>query len=128
MINTKFEVYKIKRELKKSGKSFVVCVDNKNAFGSPVDGEPKVIGTFTGIYHEENGYISVSTGETTQTRSKKTPMILCLWEDISVLNFEAGTFIMINNKKYNITGIVNIQNWSLIADVSLELVDNGVYI
>lgn len=128
MINTKFEVYKIKREFKRSGKTFTVCADKKNAFGSPVDGEPKVLGTFVGMYHEENGYISISTSDATQTRTKKTPMILCLWEDISGLKFESDSYILINGKKYKVTGIVNVQEWNLIADVSLELVDNGVFV
>ena len=131
MINTTFEVYKIKREIKRSGKSFLFKRPVLNEFSEPKRDEQGEfvsdnIGSIFGLYHEQNGNIQMNTGDTTQTRAKKIPSILCCWDDISVLNLVVGDFVVFNSKTYKVTGVVNIQEWNLIADISLELVDYGI--
>lgn len=123
MINNKFEAYKIKRELLRSGKEYTFRRKGINEFGEPVE-QPEELGTFSGIYHEQNSNIQLTTGETTQTRTKKIPMILCLFDDISGLNLRTGDFVVINGRTFNLTGIVNIAEWNIVADISLELVDD----
>jgi hypothetical protein len=125
MINTKFEVYKIKRELKRSGIDYEFRRMEKNNFGEPTD-ELKTVGKLKGLYHEQNGSIQVTTGDTTQTRTKKVPMILCLYEDAASLVLRVGDIVKINAKTFKVTGVVNIQEWNLISDISLEVVDNGI--
>ena len=125
MINTQFEAYKIKRELKRSGIDYEFKRYDVNDFGEPV-GEPIVVGTIRGLYHEQNSSIHVTTGDTTQVRTKKIPMILCLYEDAANLVLQVGDELKINNKTFKVTGIVNIQEWNIIADISLEVVDNVV--
>lgn len=49
MINTQFEAYKIKRELKRSGIDYEFKRSGVNDFGEPV-GEPTVVGTIRGLY------------------------------------------------------------------------------
>ena len=79
MINTKFEAYKIKRELKRSGINYEFKRTKKNDFGEPIDTDnPVIVGKLKGLYHEQNGAIKIMTGDTTQVRSKKVPMILFL--------------------------------------------------
>lgn len=124
MINTRFEAYKIKREIVRSGKSFRIFRHDKNEFGEDLK-EPFQIGEITGIYHEQNSNIQIVSGETTRNRIEKIPMILCLFDEIKSLGIKPDDFIFINDKRYDITGIVNIQEWSIIADISLEVVDNG---
>lgn len=126
MVNTKFEAYKIKRELKKSGIDYEFLRKEKNKFNE-LAGEEQSVGTLKGLYHEQNGYIQITTGETTQTRTKKTPMILCLCDDVNLLNLQVNDIVKINNKIYKLTGIVNIQEWNIISDISLEVVDDGVH-
>ena len=125
MINTRFEAYKIKRELKRSGIDYEFKRKKKNDFGEPV-GDPEVFGSLKGIYHEQNSNIQVTTGDTTQVRTKKIPMILCLYEDIARLALVVGDTVIINAKTFKVTGVVNIQEWNLISDISLEVVDSGV--
>ena len=49
-------------------------------------------------------------------------MILCLYDnDILKIN----DFVIINNKTFKVTGVTNIQEWNIICDISLEVVDNG---
>lgn len=125
MINTQFEAYKIKRELKRSGIDYEFKRFGVNDFGEPV-AEPTVVGTIRGLYHEQNSNIQVTTGDTTQVRTKKIPMILCLYEDAASLVLQVGDELKINNKTLKVTGVVNIQEWNIIADISLEVVDNVV--
>ena len=125
MINTQFEAYKIKRELKRSGIDYKFKRSDANDFGEPV-GEPTVVGTIRGLYHEQNSSVQVTTGDTTQVRTKKIPMILCLYEDAASLVLQVGDELKINNKTLKVTGVVNIQEWNIIADISLEVVDNVV--
>ena len=125
MINKQFEEYKIKRELKRSGIDYEFKRAIKNDFGEP-SGEPELIGKLKGIYHEENSNIQITTGDTTQARTKKIPMILCLYEDAANLVLSVGDIIKINEKTLKVTGIVNISEWNIIADISLEVVDNVI--
>lgn len=125
MINTKFEAYKIKRELKRSGIDYEFERAGKNEFGEPVS-ELNVVGKLRGLYHEQNGSIYITTGDTTQTRTKKVPMILCLYEDIASLVLQVGDIVKINAKTFKVTGVVNIQEWNIISDISLEVIDNGI--
>lgn len=125
MINTKFEVYKIQRELNRSGIVVDFLRQETNKFKEPV-GEPKKIGSILCIYHEQNGRIKISTGDTTQVRTKKVPMLLCLHSDVSKINVQVGDQIKLNGKTFNVTGVTNIQEWNLVADISLEVVDIGI--
>ncbi len=124
MINTKFEAYKLRRELKKIGIEYEFKRAKLNDFKEPTK-EEEFAGKLTGLYHEQNSHVSVTTGETTQTRTKKTPMILCLYEDAKFLKL--GDIVKINSKTLKVTGIVNIQERNIIADISLEVVDDGIH-
>lgn len=125
MINTRFEAYKLKRELKRSGIDYEFQRLGVNDFGEP-DDEPTVVGSLKGLYHEQNSNIEITTGDTTRVRTKKIPMILCLFDDAASLALKIDDFLFINKKKFKVTGIVNIQEWSIISDISLEVVDDGV--
>lgn len=123
MINTTFETYKLKRELARSGKTFRFTRRGLNNFGEPM-GLPEELGSLRGLYHEQNSNIQITTGETTQIRTKKIPMILCLAEDAKPLDLQTGDVVEINGRVFLVTGIVDIQEWNLIFDISLELVDD----
>lgn len=124
MVNIKFEAYKIKRELKRSGAQYEFKRYKENEYKEPTN-ESVSVGFIKGIYHEQNGSIQITAGDATQTRTKKIPMILCLYEDVASLNLKPGDFVKINSRTLKLTGIVNIQEWSIVADISLEVVDDG---
>lgn len=125
MINTQFEAYKIKRELKRSGTDYEFKRSGLNDFGEP-NNELVTVGTIKGLYHEQNSNVQITTGDTTQVRTKKIPMILCLYDDAASLVLQVGDQLEINGKTLKVTGVVNVQEWSIIADISLEVVDNVV--
>ena len=124
MINTKFEIYKLQRELKRNGISCVFKRYTNNEFGETDHTHENVVCTIKCLYHEQNSNIQITTGETTQVRTKKIPMLLCLYEDTTLL--KPGDFIVLNEKVFKVIGIVNIQEWNLIGDISLEVVDNVI--
>lgn len=124
-VNKTFEAYKIAREIKRSGGSYTFFRYMLNNFDEPTD-EIEKIATISGLYHEyheQTSNIEITTGDTTQIRTTKIPMILCLYEDISDL--QIGDIVTINSKNYKLTGIVNIQEWNIIGDISLEVIDDG---
>lgn len=125
MVNNQFEAYKIKRELKRSGIDYEFKRKGVNAFGEPI-GKPEIVGTIKGIYHEQNSHIQITTGDAVQIRNKKVPTILCLYEDTATLDLKVGDSIEFNSKTFKVTGITNIQEWNIISDISLEVVDNGI--
>lgn len=126
MINKQFEAYKIQREIKRSGETYKFRRHTKNKFGEPVIDENRDsdVCNVQGLYHEENSNIQITTGDTTQVRTKKIPMVLCAWDEAKDL--VVGDFTIINQKVFKVTGVVNIQEWSIVADISLEVVDNGI--
>lgn len=124
MVNTKFEAYKVRRELKRIGKEYEFKRAKLNDFKEPTK-DSVVAGKLQGLYHEQNSNVSITTGDTTQTRTKKVPMILCLYEDATFLKI--GDFVKINSKTFKVTGVTNIQEWNIIADISLEVIDNGIH-
>lgn len=125
MINTKFEVYKIERELKRSGIDYEFKRYKRNNFGEPTD-ELEMVGKLKGLYHEQNGSVRISMGDTTQVRTKKVPMILCLYKDTASLALQVDDIVIINKKTFKVTGVTDVQEWNLISDISLEVVDNGI--
>lgn len=125
MINKQFEAYKVKREIKRSGTEYTFVRNETNEFGEPTN-NTTTLGSIQGLYHEQNSNVAVTTGDTTQTRTKKIPMVLCLWDDVSPMVLKVGDTTAINGKVFKVTGVVNIQEWGIIADISLEIVDDGV--
>lgn len=125
MINKRFEAYKIRREIKRSGDTYKFQRHVRNEFDEPIIGIDDDVCSIQGLYHEENSNIQITTGDTTQVRTKKIPMILCEWENVAG-KLLVGDFTIINRKVFKVTGVVNIQEWSIVADISLEVVDNGI--
>lgn len=124
MVNKRFEAYKLKRELKRSGTFFDLKRHIENEFGEKIL-EPQITGGILGLYHEQNSNIQILNGETTRSRTEKLPMILCLLDDVVKNKIQVDDFIRMNGRIFKVTGIVNIQEWNIIADISLEVVDNG---
>ena len=125
MVNKSFEAYKLARELKRSGTEYEFKRPGKNKFNEPSK-ELSSIGKLKGLYHEQSSSIQITTGDTTQTRTKKLPMILCLYKDVASLALNVGDIVAINSKIFKVTGIINVQEWNIITDISLEVVDSVI--
>lgn len=130
MINTKFELYKLRRELKRNGKDCTFRRRKLNQFNEPT-GELEDVLTIRCLYHEVSSFKTTSTGDSSTTVTEKQPMLLCAVEDVKGSSLEEGDFIEVNDSVYGdkkvlrFVGIVDIQNYGIIADISLEVVDDG---
>lgn len=124
-VNTRFEAYKIKRELTRSGIEYEFTREAKNEFCEPIPADSTSVGKIRCIYHEKNSAVQITTGDTTQIRSKKLPMLLCLYGDAVSVGLQVGDEVRFGGRTYLLTGIVNVQEWGIVADISLEVVDNG---
>ena len=119
MINKQFEAYKIKREIRRSGETYTFMRPSLNEFGEP-SGDETEVGSLRGLYHEQNSNVQLTTGDTTQIRTKKLPMILCIYEDAKTLNLQLGDKLYLNDRILKVVSLVNIQEWNIIGDLSLE--------
>ena len=128
MVNTRFEAYKLEREIKRSGTPFEFSRRVLNEFDEPTNLEESVDIAIPlwGLYHEQNSNVQIVTDDTTQIRNKKIPMILCLYDDFETKELKVGDLTRINGKILKVTGLVNIMEWNLIVDISLEATDYGV--
>lgn len=130
MLNTRFEEYKLKRELKRNGTSVSFYRNQKNDFDEP-SGKPELVASITGLYHETNGYVTLSVSDATVQRSVKLPMLLCLTSDVKAADLKVGDYVKIPNatsggtKTYYMTGMVDVSDFGVITDISLEVVDDG---
>lgn len=130
MINTKFELYKFRRELRRNGKDYTFRRRKLNQFDEPT-GELEDVLTIRCLYHEVSSFKTTSTGDSSTTVTEKQPMLLCAVEDAKDSGLEIGDFIEVEDSVYGdkkvlrLVGIVDIQNYGIIADISLEVVDNG---
>lgn len=130
MINTKFELYKLRRELKRNGKDYTFRRRKLNKFNEPT-GELEDVLTIRCLYHEVSSFKTTSTGDSSTTVTEKQPMLLCAVEDVKGSGLEMGDFIEIvdyvygDKKVLRFVGIVDIQNYGIIADISLEVVEDG---
>ena len=133
-MNTKFEAHKVRRELARSGKVYDFSRLGKNKFGEPAEPAEK-IGSLKGLYHEVNNFIMLETSEAAQTRRsigmgarKKQPKILCLFESVVESGLQVDDYTVINGKQYKVIGVANVQEWNIIADISLEVVEDGTHV
>lgn len=131
MINTKFEAYKLKREVRRNGVVFEFKRRKLDKFNEPT-GELETVAEVRGLYHESNSYITETVGDAATTRTKKQPMLLCLADDVKSSDLRQGDEIQIPPRSSQMTsvtlryvGCVDIQNWGIIADLSFEEVDEG---
>lgn len=128
MINKNFEAYKIKREIKRSGVEYEFKRRKLNDFNE-CSGEEISIGKVKGIYHEStyaNETAYLMSKDSSQTRSKKTPMILCLYDDVAFLDLHVNDLVSFNNKTFKVVSLSNIQEWNIVVDIFLEVVDDGI--
>ncbi len=140
MINNKFELYKVCREIKRSGKSFDFYRYDLNDFGEPItepssDTPRKKILTLNGLYHEHTAhlldtYIILTTQGAGAYRINKTRQILCLSSDLYdedgnfLLNVDTD-YVMFNGHLAKFTGMKDVMEWGLVTDLSFGEVDYG---
>lgn len=90
----------------------------KDEYNQPIDSDEVIM--IVGAYHEQNSFISVNASDSASVQRKKSPMILTLLDD-SVKKLSQGDKVTINSITYKVSGILDIQNYGVVADISLEM-------
>lgn len=138
MVNHKFEIYKIKREIKRNGISFIYWRFPINEFGEiDRDKGPVYLCTIKGMYHEftahmADTYIVLQDSENVTKRTKKTPQSLCEYDNVLFKNengeddsIKVGDYVYYNYRVMRVSGLQNIMEWNALVDISFEGVDDG---
>lgn len=116
-----FQLNKVRRLIKTQGAVFQFRGRQLNEFNEPIGDSVSV--NVRGVYHETTSYLSRSAVESTTIRTKASPMILCLWEDVK--NIDISFVLNYNGKSYTIGDIKNISEANIVADISLEEVQGN---
>lgn len=131
MINTAFEAYKVRREVRRCGTKLKFYRHVLDEFGEPVGGLVEVA-EVNGLYHEQTSYVTVASGDGSLTRKKKQPMLLCVADDIANAEVKFGDIVKLpvrspqmTSKTLKYVGCVDIGNWGIVIDLSFEEVDDG---
>lgn len=136
MINNRFALYQVKREIRRNGTTLTFMRHDKNEFGEPV-GEPYVFCTYTGLYHEHNPHMLDSyrylNGLTDGLyRTEKMPQLMVPFEDFyftdrfgNTVCVDVGDEVNLNGRLLRVTGTLNVQEWNMLVDISFEEVDVG---
>ena len=136
-INLRMERYKVKREIKRSGTYHDIYRPKLNEFGEPTEELQKIL-TIHGIYHEYaphtlDTYVYFTGEEAGVAHNKKTPQILCLYEDIyfkdkeeeeKSMHIQVGDYCFFGGKKYICSGLRNYQEINIAWDISFVGVDD----
>lgn len=109
----------VEREITKNGSTYTVKRNKVDKYGEPTQ-EVEEITTLRGLFHISKGFIIKNTSDGSQTKTKGQPMILALWEECETI--QNGDFVVINGNTYKITDKNNIEEYNIIADISLEVV------
>ena len=138
MVNNRFVLYQIKREIRRNPTKFQFFRRELNKFGEPT-GEIEVLREYTGLYHEHAPHMldtyRILTNQTNgDTRTEKTPQLIVPYEDFYFKNNSGETEwrevkvndeILLNGRLCRVTGVLNVQEWNLLMDISFEEVDEG---
>lgn len=121
-VNKKFELYKLQREIARSGITLVFKREESTYFNEGNGNEVDVC-EVKGIYHEQSQFINLYTQENIQSRTRKSPMFLAPLEELKEIKI--GDYAYLASGKAHVTGIRDIQGWGLVGDVSFEFFDTG---
>ncbi|WP_291632205.1 hypothetical protein [Clostridium sp.] len=120
MASAEFLKARISKQIKSRGSKFTFYIVEYDIYHKVITPATEVI--LSGIYHETSSYVTESVSDATKSYSKKIPMILCLTEDVGVISND--DYISINEIRYRVTGVTDINNLKAITDISLEVVQN----
>ena len=145
MINNRFVLYQVKREIKRNGTTMEFYRRELNEFGEPND-EPTLYCTLTGLYHEHNPHMldsyKILTGQSLGVYTgDKYPQLMVPYKDFWIeetiideetgeetvvkKNIQKGDEVNWNGRLLRVTGVSNVQEWNLLYDISFEEVDDG---
>lgn len=116
------ELYKVKREIQMYGEEYTVYKQKTDKYGETTS-DIEEIQKVSGLFHITKGYTTQTISDGTKVRAKSQPMLMICMEGSEQI--ENGMFVIINDNRYNIVDKNNIQEYNMVVDLSLELVQDG---
>lgn len=116
------ELHKVKREIQIYGDEYTVYKQKTDSYGETTS-DIEEIQKVSGLFHITKGYTAQTISDGTRIKAKAQQMLMVCMEDSKQI--ENGMFIVVNNNRYNIVDKNNIQEYNIVVDLSLELVQNG---
>lgn len=113
----KIELYKITREIIMYGNMYKIERTSLDKYGESTGATKKLV-DIRGLFHIEKGYVSRNVSDATTTHTKGQPKLLVSYADAVIL-IPNRDIITINDDTYTITEINNIQEYSIVCDLSL---------
>ena len=123
-----FTTSRLKRFLKTGGRSYTFIQPRLNNYNEPTEEIASEI-TILGVIHRGNANVSnANISNAAKTRSVSTTAIITSWGNL-IDNFSGASAlstdmtIIIDNFKYKIIKIENLNNWGIVAEIYLEVYD-----
>lgn len=115
---------KINRQIKQNGSEYTFKRFGKDEYGQLID-EVEASFTFPGLFHETINHIQDTLTESDGARIIDIPKsyILCLFEDGDQIKID--DFTVINEKIYKVVNKINVGNYNIAFDISMEMVLDG---
>lgn len=117
-----FPLHVVKQNIKQHGATYTFQRYKKDERGQETTELTTVCG-LNALFHISKGYVTKSTGDYGVTRSKGQPMLLCITENSE--DIELLDVVTVGKNMYRVTEVNDLNNEGIIADISLELVDDG---
>lgn len=114
----RFEYNKISRLIRVNGDVYAFMRPKLNDFGEP-SGEYESI-EVKGVFHQTTNHITVIGADASSVQSKQSPAIFALYD--AAKGIRQGDLVMINGVQYAVTGTLDVNNWNIAIDISLEAV------
>lgn len=115
---------KISRQIKQNGSSYVFKRFGIDEYGQHTD-EVEETFNIKGLFHEVIHHVQNALAESDGARIIDVPnsYILCLFEDGDLIRID--DFVEINEKIYKVVNKVNVGNYNIAYDISLEMEVDG---
>lgn len=107
----------VRRQIMWRGRTIIICRQKLNEYKEATKEFEDF--QFKGLFFiDSSGHKSLINADGSTLPSKSVPYVLALFEDCS--HIEPENLILINDKRYAVTGIENVQEQNLIGLISLE--------
>lgn len=112
------ELHKVAREIATHGNNYTFLRDKVDKYGETIDDEIETVCTANGIFHTSKIYVSKVAKDATTSHTKGSPMLLLRYSDSD--GIKQNDYVFINNKKFKVVDVNDIQEYNIIVDISLD--------
>lgn len=113
-------VHRLLQSISWYGKNYTFKRKKKNEYGEK-DGTEIIVSAFKGLFHEaSSSWLNFSTQDSATVRAENSYFIMTPWGNVKDL--ESYDTVEINGNIYQVSGIDNLSEKNIIAEITLELI------